>query len=54
MKGKKFENTDYDAWLNRRMEENCHDSDEEYEEDEEARAEYEAEASEVWHDKWGY
>lgn len=54
MKGRKFENADYDAWLNEQMEENCNDRDGGYVDDEEARAEYEADASEAWHDKWGW
>lgn len=29
MKGKRFENADHDAWLNKQMEDNCHDKDDE-------------------------
>ena len=54
MKGRRFEDADYDAWLLKQEEENCHDSDDVYEYDEDERDIYEAEDSEVWHDKWGW
>lgn len=58
MKGRRFEDCDYDAWLLKQAEENCSDGYDEEEVDEEyeaeCRAEYMADAREAWYDKWGY